>query len=1166
MTKSSEPSGAAEFEATLQARVPGYLPGWQPVAGGPGAALLAIAARFEAVVTDRLDRAPTKNKLAFLDMLGVSLLPAQAARAPVVFTARPGLGNSRVPAGSQIGASVSGVEGPLVFETERDIALVEARLVQVATVWPGRDAWADHTEAVHTGAPCSLFTGPTLRGIDHELYIAHEEALALSGSCEVRVQIELATPAEQAVATAWEYWDGTAWRGFAPFVAAVDATDTDSVDGTAGFTRSGTVVLKAEGAGAARTTVNWVDSHWIRARTTRAVTPDRGPGLPSIDRVLVSSVIAPPRGALTSIFRGGGAALRHISMPASGLMATCPDPAEAWVVLSRPAMGDVPAMELRHAFAAGAGSFGPFTAEQTGTWTLTVTIPGYTSERRTVTLSPGGAGAELYVGVKPHPNLPDAGLADGLKLELSKPFLPFGAGPQPGSAFYLAADAPLAKPGAVVTLAFEAASAGLTSSTGTVTNITPALDAQYFDGDAWQDLGVTPRADLFTSGGEFQFVVPADLRPLEVGGVEHRWIRFRITERTFGVKRLTEVSPTLKVDTREVVAPVLAALRVGWYFRSPALAPTACATRNDFTWVDHTAAMPTRGRPFQPFTVTADATPALYLGFDQPVPADVLGLYCDIAEVPGEESGPMLQWEAATAAGWAPVTAVDETAGLCLPGAIRVLHPGDAPPVTARGFQTSPTRIEFPFAADAGRFRSGDVVWIGDDSERILTRIAAVSASRLDLVSATAKTYPHVTVTVAGPARFGSPAASWLRARLRADGAPRPAQMRGLHVNAVWAAHLTTRRDEVLGSSDGNPNQSFSVRYPPLLPGQVLEVLELAGARAAVDLAHLTADVVAAGGSADDVRAVADRRTGAVLQVWVRWVERPDLVFSGPADRHYTVERSRGLVGFGDDRSGRIPPALTDGIVMRSYRSGGGRAGNVPLGALTQILAGVPAAAVTNVRAAEGGADGEKDASVLHRGPASVAARGQALTRAHYEVLAREASPAVAVARVVPATDAAGYPATGHVRVIVIPDSAEPRPEPSFGLRLRVLEHLRSRCPAAVADRIHVTGPTYHPVGVLAEIVPQSADAAGPVVTAASSALAAFLHPVTGGPAGDGWSFGRAVHASDVARVLSSVPGLDFVRTLELLVGDVPVGDVVTVPAGRVVVAGEITVRLAGGE
>src|SRR5262249_50777196 len=155
-------------------------------------------------------------------------------------------------------------------------------------------------------------------------------------------------------------------------------------------------------------------------------------------------------------------------------------------------------------------------------------------------------------------------------------------------------------------------------------------------------------------------------------------------------------------------------------------------------------------------------------------------------------------------------------------------------------------------------------------------------------------------------------------------------------------------------------------------------------------------------------------------QVWVRWQERPNLLFSGPGDRHYMIDRSRGRLIFGNGRHGRIPPAGADNIHARRYRSGGGVDGNVPTGTITRLLGGVVAQGVTNPRAADGGADGELAESapegawrapradqpaggapgdervprgepVLVRGPRTFRHRRQALSADDYEALAREA-------------------------------------------------------------------------------------------------------------------------------------------------------------------------------
>ena len=47
-----------------------------------------------------------------------------------------------------------------------------------------------------------------------------------------------------------------------------------------------------------------------------------------------------------------------------------------------------------------------------------------------------------------------------------------------------------------------------------------------------------------------------------------------------------------------------------------------------------------------------------------------------------------------------------------------------------------------------------------------------------------------------------------------------------LLLNTTMAAQTITRRNEVLGSSDGSKNQKFRATRTPILPGQQLEVRE----------------------------------------------------------------------------------------------------------------------------------------------------------------------------------------------------------------------------------------------------------------------------------------------------------------------------------------------------
>jgi hypothetical protein len=114
------------------------------------------------------------------------------------------------------------------------------------------------------------------------------------------------------------------------------------------------------------------------------------------------------------------------------------------------------------------------------------------------------------------------------------------------------------------------------------------------------------------------------------------------------------------------------------------------------------------------------------------------------------------------------------------------------------------------------------------------------------------------------------------------------------------------------------------------------------------------------------------------------------------------------------------------------------------------------------------------------------------------------------------------------------------------------------------ARNIVVIGPTYLPVGVYARIAPITLDQARVIKDAALAALTRFFHPLTGGRDGHGWPFGRDVYISDVAVLLESLVGVDYVQNLELLVDEIPQGDQIAVPSDRIVVAGQMQVEMEG--
>jgi predicted phage baseplate assembly protein len=464
----------------------------------------------------------------------------------------------------------------------------------------------------------------------------------------------------------------------------------------------------------------------------------------------------------------------------------------------------------------------------------------------------------------------------------------------------------------------------------------------------------------------------------------------------------------------------------------------------------------------------------------------------------------------------------------------------------------------------AAVFNSGDTVVVQPAQAAEVVTIDSIDGATINLVAPLAGTYSNTTAVLAALPRFG-PSLDWVRARLKTDGTPECAQVNGIHPNAVWADQVQTVNNETLGGGTGQPNQSLFFHQFPVLPGQAVQVRELVGAQASVGFLVLQEQLIAQGFTRADIRTVTDPRSGLITEVWVTWIEQPNLFFSGPDDRHYVLDHASGRIIFGNGINGKLPTPGNSNILAFRYRAGGGLAGNVAAGAINQLLSGAAAQSVTNPVAAEGGADTEAVANVSWRGPQVLRHRGSALAAADYEALALEASHGVAITRCLPATRANLRPAPGWVTLILVPHSLDPRPLPSYELKQEVAAYLAERTPAAIeTGRISIIPPNYLPIGVSATIAAKQIDRSGVVKTAAIAALNQFFHPLYGGPDGRGWPFGRGVYLSDVAKLLETVQGMDYVRRLELLLDLIPSGDYVAVPPERLVAAGPMLIVMEG--
>lgn len=372
----------------------------------------------------------------------------------------------------------------------------------------------------------------------------------------------------------------------------------------------------------------------------------------------------------------------------------------------------------------------------------------------------------------------------------------------------------------------------------------------------------------------------------------------------------------------------------------------------------------------------------------------------------------------------------------------------------------------------------------------------------------------------------------WLRCRLNnrqaaEEGSYRDApKITGVQVESrgatVGARQAITIFNEELGVSNGSAGQRFQLAETPVLARDS-------------ELDYLT---------------VTDAHTGETLQ----WSEVEDFGASGPDDRHYTLD-SDGLLQLGpavlqpDGSIYRFGAVPSHGALLRfsRYQYGGGVQGNLPRGALSVLKSSIPyVARVENRAPASGGLDQQSLEDAVVRAPELLRLHTRAVTADDYAYLAGQI-PGVARAFCLAPAEQPGSdnePRPGNVNILVLPQVDEPAGElsveqlaPAAELRAQVAAYLMER--SLVTVRIDVRAPVYTFVSVQVRLriaARTTAAEQAELQKRTEAALYAYLNPYTGGPEGNGWPFGRALHISEVYGVLQRLPLVEFVEEVQLIV------------------------------
>jgi hypothetical protein len=331
---------------------------------------------------------------------------------------------------------------------------------------------------------------------------------------------------------------------------------------------------------------------------------------------------------------------------------------------------------------------------------------------------------------------------------------------------------------------------------------------------------------------------------------------------------------------------------------------------------------------------------------------------------------------------------------------------------------------------------------------------------------------------------------SWLRVFRPTGGALPAVDWMGANAAAVEQARTWTA--EYLGVGNGDAGQQRS-----LVHGNVLGALEI------------------------DVEEHGAGR-------WVRWQQVDDFRASSVDDRHVVVDREAGTVTCGDGRRGRVWQ-IGERLRVRSYRTGGGAAGNVGPAAIT-AAPDHSRVKVSNPLPARGGADAETLPDALSRIPAEFRSHDRAVTASDFREIAERAG--AARAEVLPLFHplSPNEDAAGVVSVVVWPatDLVRPHaPRPDRTLLDGVCGYLDER--RLITTELHVIPPTYRRIAVSVGISVEDGAGIESVRRWVELVLRQLLAPLPPyGPAGRGWPLGRRVFAPELEAAALQVEGVEF--------------------------------------
>lgn len=1094
-------------------------------------ALIRIFARMMEMVIHRLNKVPDKNFLTFLDLVGVSLSSPRVARVPLTFTMAGGANHYSIPGGIQVATAEAKGQEAVVFETEKALTVITPNLIKAVSLSPADDKWTDHSQVLFGshGKEIELFKGKNL--ISHRLYLGHSKLFSFKEETAITLEIVIST--ETGVSTGsreadkweaeWYYFDEESMPRSLDIEKTnhLNLSDQNLIDWeVANLLKSGSITFKPV-AGISKKELTGVEkesgqksswsNNWIFAELK---TPILAANLPKISSVNVHAGITPESSIIPDLafFNDSPLDLSKDFYPFG----------------ERPQFNDTFYIGSKEVF-----------SKENATIILKIIlsrgIDAPASEKIKLRWEFWNGNRWETIGETTKNGVSEAnyGFTDGTK------------------AFF--------------------------ESENSVTFICPKIKEKEVNGEKnrwirvriiegnYGDEARYEESPRFKGTGKIGYNkestavdgIGTDFkREIMIG--DSIIFKSKIDDQS-QIKMVTSVitNNSLFVDSpfSDTIAETEFYIKkIGWTYRPATYKPPSISELTlEYTFSSLDSAeiiLAYNGfvyqyykcsETFTPFQPVEDEQSALYLAFDK-----------NIATLPVTIFFPLIGKTIGTKkaltqiAGKGTISSNNKTITGTGTNFLEKLKVGDS--IEAAGQKRTVTSIStdtsltvalpfdpvlqsgttFSYTPSPEESLDSPFVtwqyWTGKEWLKLKVEDNTNNLTKRELIQFLAPANLAKRFCFDFESEY-----YWIRATLEKGKYENFPSLKAIYTNTVWAHNMITMKDEILGFSNGNPDQTFKFSRSPILSGQKLMVRELS-------LSEEDKKTIISEEGKDAIEVITND-VGSITGFWILWHETENFYFSKPNSRHYIADLNNGTITFGSGERGMIPPAGKDNIKC-SYQSGGGVKGNVQAGTITKLRTTFPYIdSVTNYEAAYGGGDKENLDRIKERGPQTLKHRDRAVTYEDFEWLVREASPNVAKVKCLPTRAPSLQLKPGWITLIIVPESDDPKPLPTQQLVNEIETYLFERTASYLTtypSQINLIGPGYIQVWVEASVQFTSITEAKTIEGEILGNLQHFFHPLHGGPEKKGWDFGRNVYISEVYELIQNTDGVDHVDDLIL--------------------------------